>query len=370
MENLSKIVILEQVEKGLICTQQPTNVCMNSTYVVNLHSLDDPSDIRADENGVWVRTGSPVTYVSLHQSSSGSHHIHKRSKLGKSSHHYKLIRTYYRHADSPDFRRIITTAEGNANIHYTLVTLISFLFSVACISISLRGIGFLFLFCTDHLGHQLRLAFIQYSFMNHEHPIQLRPHGNSKGHHSKTPFRRTKPSALHRLQKGVVTKSPLQVLTDIQNDAGGVTGAKAGCDLPHNRQQAYNARKSTKSINDFQSHSRGYDTLAEVMRLCKESISTNDAFIRSVESAPEPMCVVATQQQLVDMERFCILVSISLSCLLTQLSILVHSTSLLSPTSTCLQLQGQGLAITHLYLVQCWCTKRRHSMPFIILPRH
>ena len=119
MENLSKIVILEQVEKGLICTQQPTNVCMNSTYVVNLHSLDDPSDIRADENGVWVRTGSPVTYVSLHQSSSGSHHIHKRSKLGKFSHHYKLIRTYYRHADSPDFRRIITTAEGNANIHYT-----------------------------------------------------------------------------------------------------------------------------------------------------------------------------------------------------------------------------------------------------------
>ena len=38
---------------------------------------------------------------------------HKRSKLGKTSHHFKLIRVYYRHADSPDFKRIISTAEGN-----------------------------------------------------------------------------------------------------------------------------------------------------------------------------------------------------------------------------------------------------------------
>ena len=61
MEKLCKIVILEQVEQKFICTQQPTNVCKNSTFVVDLHSLDEPADIHADENGVWVQTGSPVT---------------------------------------------------------------------------------------------------------------------------------------------------------------------------------------------------------------------------------------------------------------------------------------------------------------------
>ena len=36
----------------------------------------------------------------------------------------------------------------------------------------------------------------------------------------------------------------------------------------------------------------------------KES-SGSDAFVRSVEAAPEPMCVVSTDQQLLDIERFC-----------------------------------------------------------------
>ena len=38
MEKLCKIIILEQVEQKFICTKQPTNVCKNSTFVVDLHS--------------------------------------------------------------------------------------------------------------------------------------------------------------------------------------------------------------------------------------------------------------------------------------------------------------------------------------------
>ena len=34
-------------------------------------------------------------------------------------------------------------------------------------------------------------------------------------------------------------------------------------------------------------------------------LSTTEAFIRSVEAAPEPMCVLSTDQQLYNMERFC-----------------------------------------------------------------
>ena len=44
------------------------------------------------------------------------------------------------------------------------------------------------------------------------------------------------------------------------------------------------------------------DTLAHVMRKCKESSSAGEAFIRSVQAAPEPMCVLATNQQLSDLQ--------------------------------------------------------------------
>ena len=40
------------------------------------------------------------------------------------------------------------------------------------------------------------------------------------------------------------------------------------------------------------------------MQMCKVSSGGETAFVRS-ECAPEPMCILATDQQLVDMERFC-----------------------------------------------------------------
>ena len=36
------------------------------SFVVNVSMLDDPMDIRADENGVWMRKHSPVAFVSKH----------------------------------------------------------------------------------------------------------------------------------------------------------------------------------------------------------------------------------------------------------------------------------------------------------------
>ena len=68
-------------------------------------------DVRADDNGVWVRKGSPVAYVSVHNAA-GTMNVFRRSKMGSHSHHYKIVRTYYRHSASSDFRRIITTVNG------------------------------------------------------------------------------------------------------------------------------------------------------------------------------------------------------------------------------------------------------------------
>ena len=41
------------------------------------------------------------------------------------------------------------------------------------------------------------------------------------------------------------------------------------------------------------------------MRICKETASTNEVYVRAIEAAPEPLCLLASKQQLVDLERFC-----------------------------------------------------------------
>ena len=39
--------------------------------------------------------------------------------------------------------------------------------------------------------------------------------------------------------------------------------------------------------------------------MCKDSYGTEEEFVHAVEAAPEPMCVFATNQKLLDMECFC-----------------------------------------------------------------
>lgn len=41
------------------------------------------------------------------------------------------------------------------------------------------------------------------------------------------------------------------------------------------------------------------------MVMCKQSTAKADSFVRIVTSAPEPMCVMCTESQLTDLERFC-----------------------------------------------------------------
>lgn len=88
-----------------VCSMQPVGVCHNVTFLVNLDALDDPTDIRADENGTWDR-------LCEYHKNKGSTTVFKRSQMGSHSNHYKIVRTYYKHSSSPDCTRIITTVQG------------------------------------------------------------------------------------------------------------------------------------------------------------------------------------------------------------------------------------------------------------------
>lgn len=152
-----------------------------------------------------------------------------------------------------------------------------------------------FLNLSDSNGQQRKLAFVQYSFDRQEHPVDLKPHGNSK---KEKPFTRTKPSTLSLLKESVKTKPPRKALRDVKNVLGGVMGAKLACDLPRDRKQVKNLKYNSDGPAST-------DVLAHVMQMCKDSYDSEDVFVQSVEAVPEPMCVLATKQQLVDIECFC-----------------------------------------------------------------
>ena len=132
------------------------------------------------------------------------------------------------------------------------------------------------------------MAFVQYSFARKEHEIDIQPHGNSK---KRGAFQRTKPSTLNLIKASVAeNKHPLKVLKEVENLQGGVMEAKLSCDLPQDRRQIYNFKSAHKAKHQKSSIPTGMpcsDTLAHVMRECKESSSAGEAFIRSVQAVPE-----------------------------------------------------------------------------------
>ena len=110
LEKLAEILLTNLVPSAKLCSKQPVHVCKNVSFVVNLNMLDDPIDIRADENGIWKRNGSPVAFVSVHTNGE------KRAFFRQ--HKMKVTRTYYCHRSSPDFRRIITVIHSRSLAKY------------------------------------------------------------------------------------------------------------------------------------------------------------------------------------------------------------------------------------------------------------
>ena len=165
-------------------------------------------------------------------------------------------------------------------------------------------------------------------------------------------------SQVHSIQEGVKSMPPLQVLTEVENTVGGIIGAKAGCDLPRNRQQVYNAKKAGKT------YLAQSDTLAEIMRVCKETIATSDAFIQAVEAAPEPMCVLATHHQLTDLERVC---TGERFCILSADPTFNLGPFYVTPLTYQIYSCNRSSQVAILScLDQCLCIRPKHSMPSII----
>ena len=143
---------------------------------------------------------------------------------------------------------------------------------------------------------------MQYWFdSGREHKVLIRSHGNSKKR--KQSFCRTHPSTMKVLKEEAQNCPPKEAVSIIYEEKGGIMGATCLGELPRNRDQVSNMCRTVNSKLPLCSNKGLRDPLFMVMEQCK-LCESGDKFVRVVTASPEPMCILATDQQLNDLVRF------------------------------------------------------------------
>ena len=136
-------------------------------------------------------------------------------------------------------------------------------------------------------------VFMQYYSDKEEHNFKTDlPHGSSRT--NTRSHKRTKESV------NIAIKESIFRLKDVVNDffqhAGGALGVKYISDFPKSRQQ----------VKDLRRNKCPGDEKIKLIETCKnEMMNKEKAFIRSVDTSPEKVIFVASNQQLTDLARFC-----------------------------------------------------------------
>lgn len=140
------------------------------------------------------------------------------------------------------------------------------------------------------------MALVQYVFDGTEKEVKVKPHGNSK---TTKPFYHTSEGTKHRLHELAATYSPKDVFHKSLEESGGILNLKAAGG--HARDV-----KQIKNIKQKNQEKQGADDFVELIQMLKEEArDPENAFIRKVDNSSDPCVVLATNQQLLDVERFC-----------------------------------------------------------------
>ena len=98
-----------------VCTTVPIRVQSNMSFVIDMNAIQNPLDLRADDNGDWLHNGLRTICLSI----SKRGNVEILSKNGRPKMNiswgaklYCMKRTYHAFKSSPDFKRMIVTMEG------------------------------------------------------------------------------------------------------------------------------------------------------------------------------------------------------------------------------------------------------------------
>ncbi|KAK3736397.1 hypothetical protein QZH41_017921 [Actinostola sp. cb2023] len=234
---VSNIVALELLlSKGSLHATKslPSGVCTNQVIIVDLNIVK--KDWQDDH--AWKKT---------------------RASTKKPVHHavsdkvYEVARHRYTHATSPDFHRLVVTAELE--------------------------------------GQHVPFALVQYRFDGDEHSIKNKPHGNAK---NSDPFIPTKKSTLEKLSEAVKTQTTKRALHNVEKDVGGLL-AESMSSLPRNERQArYIKAKGKPNVAD------------PISALLDMQLQEEACYIQSVTvDKNSPVILLFTKEQISDIKKFC-----------------------------------------------------------------
>ena len=205
-ERLFNIIVGGDVPKKKICKRVPRGVRKHATFVVDTSSLEADIVNYGDDNGSWTGHAKPRRKyrVEIDDDTGMSITEECQSETQELEDNiFTLCRHYFRHAHTPQFRKMIATGQ-------------------------------------DCRGNVLPLAVVQYYFEEGvEVPVKLAKHGNAKEENS-TPYMRTSRPVLDKLKKKCATKTCRKAVEECFQEGGGTCGIKAVADVPRNRKQAHN----------------------------------------------------------------------------------------------------------------------------------
>ena len=237
----------------------PLSVDSNVSFLVDIGSLGHPKDLLCDACGVWTQTNTKKKFFNVLDGhiieSSISEHFGRINTI-------KVTRLSYINSAATDFHRIV-----------------------------------LFISHYDEYQELKSYAACQYFFEGPERMIQPKSHASSK---SGKIYHRTFESTKDIIKKNANSKKAKQIVHDILEEKGGVQEIKAPGEHARNRKQVNNYVYNQKSKETD-------DPLLELMYMCKsQAREISSAFVREVIASPELKIFMATNQQLLDIERFCL----------------------------------------------------------------
>ena len=111
-ERILKILLDPKISASVICTVRPADITKSATYVVNIHKLEHPDDIKNDNFRKWEHSGSHPLYFRV-QVEPGDHLYVEKCAAGATGDNVVLLRRLHSvHPSNNKFKRMIAFVSG------------------------------------------------------------------------------------------------------------------------------------------------------------------------------------------------------------------------------------------------------------------
>ena len=247
------VSILLNPKVAIVCKHVPLRCEKNASFLIDTRSLKHPNDWKSDEIGSHHNLG--LVSKGYFDISDEVCFLSKSRPSRRTGNTVQLKKSYWTHSVHRDFHR--------------------------------RSYE---LWSRD--GKRGRYVLVQYLFDYEEHPVISKPHGNSK---STKGFARSEASTLQKIKAKTQIKGPSQVYDEVFEEAGGMLTFESLGDIP----------KSRKQVENVKYNSRPQRSKDELYDLVEKAKVEPKPYIRRLQLTPEPACILASEQQIYDVQRFC-----------------------------------------------------------------